>query len=270
MAEFLELEAQDGVRMPWNVLPGTKQEATNCVVPVSAIYTPIKSFPNTPLLPYSPLRCRTCRSVLNPFAIVDFVAKIWICPFCYHRNHFPPHYSSISDENLPAELFPHYTTIEYHDNTLSPSPPVFVFVVDTCIIEEEMAFLKSALSQALDLLPDHSLVGLITFGTFVHVHELGFAQIPKTYVFKGSKEISKDQLLDQMSFFLKKPKPTTGVIAGARDGLSNDAIARFLLPASECEFVLNSVLEEFLNFVFCCHFFDYRIYAKECGLVWSE
>ncbi|KAM6542776.1 hypothetical protein CsatB_007223 [Cannabis sativa] len=248
MAEFMNLEAQDGVRMPWNVMPGTKQEAsTSCVVPVAAIYTPIKSFPNMPLLPYTPLRCRTCRSILNPFSIVDFAAKIWTCPFCFQRNHFPHNYDSISDENLPAELFPDYTTIEYDDRsaTGSPtSPPVFMFVVDTCIIEEEMAYLKSSLSQAVDLLPDHSLVGLITFGTFVHVHELGFGEIPKTYIFKGSKDISKEQLLEQLSFFLKKPKPSVGVIAGARDGLSTDAISRFLLPASECQFVLNSVLEE--------------------------
>ncbi|KGN46272.1 protein transport protein SEC23 [Cucumis sativus] len=246
MAEFLDLEAQDGVRMPWNVVPGTKQEASNCIVPVSALYTPIKAFPNMPVLPYSPLRCRTCRSILNPFSIVDFAAKIWICPFCFQRNHFPPHYASISDDNLPAELFPQYTTIEYESTgeTPSPVPPVFMFVLDTCIIEEEIAFLKSALSQAVDLLPDNSLVGLVTYGTFVHVHELGFGQIPKTFVFKGTKDVSKDQLLEQMNFFLKKPKPPTGVIAGARDGLSTESIARFLLPKSECEFALNSVLEE--------------------------
>ncbi|KAK1583253.1 hypothetical protein Q3G72_022216 [Acer saccharum] len=243
----MDLEAQDGVRMAWNVVPGTKQEGSNCVVPISAIYTPIKHYPNLPVLPYAPLRCRTCRSILNPFSIVDFAAKIWICPFCFQRNHFPPHYASISDDNLPAELFPQYTTIEYEslgDKSSLPLPPVFMFVVDTCIIEEEMSYLKSALSQAIDLLPDNSLVGLITFGTLVHVHELGFAQIPKTYVFKGSKDVSKDQLLDQLNFFLNKPKPTAGVIAGARDGLSSDTIARFLLPASDCEFALNSVLEE--------------------------
>ncbi|XP_065631162.1 protein transport protein SEC23 C [Quercus suber] len=248
MAEFLELESQDGVRMPWNVIPGTKQESSNCVVPVSAIYSPIRPLPNLTLLPYSPLRCRTCRSVLNPFAIVDFAAKIWICPFCFQRNHFPPNYASISDDNLPAELFPHYTTIEYsQDSQIDQSPPlpplVFLFVIDSCLIEEEMGFLKSSLSQAFDLLPDNSLVGLITFGTLVHVHELGFAQIPKTYVFRGNKDISKEQLLEHMSFFAKKPKPA-GVIAGARDGLSTESISRFLLPKAECEFAFNSVLEE--------------------------
>ncbi|XP_061349026.1 protein transport protein SEC23 C isoform X1 [Gastrolobium bilobum] len=246
MAEFVDLESQDGVRMPWNVIPGTKQEAVNAVVPVAAIYTPIKHFPAMPVLPYTPLRCRTCRSVLNPFCIVDFAAKIWICPFCFQRNHFPPHYASISDDNLPAELFPNYTTVEYDSpgDTSATVPPVFLFVVDTCVIEEEIGFLKSALSQAVELLPENSLVGLITFGTFVHVHELGFGIIPKTFVFKGSKDVSKDQLLDQMSFFAKKPKPTVGVVAGARDGLSSESISRFLLPASECEFTLNSVLEE--------------------------
>lgn len=48
-------------------------------------------------------------------------------------------------------------------------PPVFLFVVDTCMIEEEIGFLKSALAQAVELLPEKSLVGLITFGTYVQV-----------------------------------------------------------------------------------------------------
>ncbi|KAL7233905.1 hypothetical protein ACSBR1_017498 [Camellia fascicularis] len=245
MAEFLDLETQDAVRMPWNVLPGTKQESSNCVVPIASIYTPLKPFLSLPLLPYSPLRCRTCRSVLNPFSIVDFASKIWICPFCLQRNHFPPHYHSISDDNLPAELFPQYTTIEYESpSEKSNVPPVFLFVIDTCMIEEEIGFLKSALSQAVGLLPENSLVGLITFGTYVNVHELGFAQIPKVYVFKGSKEVTKDQVLEQMNFFAKRPKPATGVIAGVRDGLSQESISRFLLPASECEFAINSILEE--------------------------
>ncbi|KAJ9680324.1 hypothetical protein PVL29_019593 [Vitis rotundifolia] len=231
MVEFLELEAQDGVRMPWNVIPGTKQESAQSIIPVAAIYTPLKPFPSMPVLPYSPLRCRTCRSVLNPFAIVDFSAKLWICPFCFQRNHFP--------------LFPNYTTLEYESpSDATPVPMVFMLVVDTCLIEEEMGFLKSALAQAMDLVPGNSLVGMITFGTYVQVHELGFGHVSKSYVFKGTKDVSKDQLLEQMNFFAKKPRPTTGVVAGSRDGLSAESIARFLLPVAECEFALDSVLEE--------------------------
>jgi protein transport protein SEC23 len=65
--------------------------------------------------------------------------------------------------------------------------------------------------------------------------------LPKSYIFKGTKEVTKDKILEQMCFFSGKAKPTTGVIAGPRDGLSAESIARFLLPASECEFVLNAV-----------------------------
>uniref|UniRef100_A0A0E0GN56 Protein transport protein SEC23 n=1 Tax=Oryza nivara TaxID=4536 RepID=A0A0E0GN56_ORYNI len=246
MSEFLDLEAQDGIRMPWNVIPGTREDALSCVVPISAIYTPLKQVPDIPVLPYSPLRCRMCRSILNPFSIVDYVAKIWVCPFCFQRNHFPQLYSSISESNLPAELFPQYTTVEYISTaeTGPVVPPVFMFVVDTCMIEEEIGYLKSALAQVVELLPDNSLVGFITFGTYVQVHELGFGLLPKSYVFKGTKEVTKDEMLDQMCFFAGKRKPTTGVIAGTRDGLSSESIARFLLPASECEFVIEELQKD--------------------------
>jgi protein transport protein SEC23 len=176
MSEFLDLESQDGIRMAWNVIPRTKQDATNCVVPVSAIFTPLKPNPAIPVLSYAPLRCRMCRSLLNPFSVVDFVAKIWVCPFCFQRNHFPQHYSTISENNLPAELFPQFTTVEYVSIAeMGPvAPPVFLFVVDTCMIEEEIGYLKSALAQAIELLPDQSLVGFITFGTYVQVIIISF------------------------------------------------------------------------------------------------
>ncbi|VAI60108.1 unnamed protein product [Triticum turgidum subsp. durum] len=246
MSEFLELEARDGVRMTWNVIPGTKQDAASCVVPVSAIYTPLNPNPAIPVLPYAPLRCRICRSILNPFSVADFGSKMWLCPFCFQRNHFPQQYSAISQSNLPTELYPECCTVEYMATaeTGPVSPPVFLFVVVTCMIEEEIGYLKSALAQAVELLPDQSLVGFITFGTYVQVHELGFGLLPKSHVFKGTKEIKKDQILEQMGFLTGKTKPTTGVITGARDGVSAESIGRYLLPASECEFMLNSLIEE--------------------------
>lgn len=110
------------------------------------------------------------------------------------------------------------------------------------MIEEEIGFLRSGLSRVIGEIPENSLVGLITFGRYVCVHELGFfGRVPKVYVFNGAKEITKDQVLEQMGFFLKKPRPATGVVAGVRDGLSQESISRFLLPAADCEFALNSV-----------------------------
>ena len=118
-----------------------------------------------------------------------------------------------------------------------------------------MGFLKSALAQAMDLVPENSLVGMITFGTFVQVHELGFGHVSKSYVFKGTKDVSKDQLLEQMNFFAKKPRPATGIVAGPRDGLSAESIARFLLPVAECEFALNSVSITLIDLLLIVYYF---------------
>jgi protein transport protein SEC23 len=98
---------------------------------------------------------------------IDVRGKLWICPFCLQRNPFPPHYKDISATNLPAELLPKYTTIEYTLSRPAQIPPVFVYVVDTCVDEDELKALKETLVVSLSLLPPNALVGLITFGTMV-------------------------------------------------------------------------------------------------------
>eukprot|EP00274_Cyanoptyche_gloeocystis_P004924 CAMPEP_0196665716 /NCGR_PEP_ID=MMETSP1086-20130531/62282_1 /TAXON_ID=77921 /ORGANISM="Cyanoptyche gloeocystis , Strain SAG4.97" /LENGTH=103 /DNA_ID=CAMNT_0042002613 /DNA_START=100 /DNA_END=407 /DNA_ORIENTATION=+ len=100
----------------------------------------IKNIEGLPILPYEPVICKgpSCRAVLNPFCRIDFRGKIWICPFCYQRNHFPAHYADISETNLPAELIPNYTTLEYTLPRASAGPPVFLFVIDTNLQDDEL------------------------------------------------------------------------------------------------------------------------------------
>ena len=232
--------------MTWNLWPRTKVEASKCVIPLAATIALLRPHPDIPpTLPYAPLCCKTCSSVLNPFSRVDFTAKIWICPFCFNRNHFPPHYAQISETNLPAELYPQYTTLQYqlNNNNINPNfthSPVFLFLLDACVIAEELHFLKSALRRALGLLPDNALVGFVSFGTQVQVHELGFSDISKVYVFRGSKDISNDQILEQLGLTAARRAYTKGgTIAQAQP--PSAAVTRFLLPASDCEYTLNSV-----------------------------
>lgn len=42
MADFSELEERDGLRLSWNVWPNSRIEATKCVIPFAALYTPNK------------------------------------------------------------------------------------------------------------------------------------------------------------------------------------------------------------------------------------
>lgn len=108
-----------------------------------------------------------------------------------------------------------------------------------------MGYVKSALKRAIGLLPDNALVGFVSFGTQVQVHELGFSELTKVYVFRGSKEISKDQVLEQLGLGLtgRRPGPIgAGYQAkGVQHGLPNAGVTRFLLPASDCEYTLYTV-----------------------------
>ncbi|TGJ76156.1 hypothetical protein E0Z10_g10912 [Xylaria hypoxylon] len=66
--QWSEVEDRDGVRLSWNVFPSSRVEASRLVVPIGALYTPLKEKPDTPLLQFEPVTCKQpCRSVLNPF-----------------------------------------------------------------------------------------------------------------------------------------------------------------------------------------------------------
>ena len=134
------------------------------VVPLGCIYTPLKVIENLPLLTYDPVMCKgtSCRSILNPYCRIDYKSKIWVCPFCFQRNHFPAHYNDINENNLPAELIPNYCTIEYALATRPPAgPPVFIFVVDTCMDEAELQALSDSIEQVAppNLPPKMPLLG---------------------------------------------------------------------------------------------------------------
>jgi protein transport protein SEC23 len=177
---------------------------------------------------------------------VDYRTKIWTCPFCAMRNHFPPHYAeNISENSLPAELIPQFTTVEYQLQTQPMGPPTFLFVVDTCVDEDELGHLRDALQQTLNLLPEDALVGLITFGTLVNVHELGFFDCPKSYVFRGEKDYNIQRIQDLLGIApTRAGQPLGNAAVGPAAGQRVPAVGRFLMPVSECTFVLEQILED--------------------------
>eukprot|EP01083_Nonionella_stella_P067978 180161_1 len=230
--QFLEAEERDGIRFSWNVWPITRIEAGRLIVPISCMYTPLKNTTDVPKVDYEPVVCKgsSCPAVLNPYCQVDFINKIWICPFCLMRNHFPTHYVDISPDNLPAELIPDFTTLEYQMNATPTGPPVFVFCIDTCIIEEELQKIKNSILQSLTLLPADAYVGLVTFGKNVNVFELGFQECPKSFIFNGNPKVplSSERVIDLLS-------------AGT---VPDSVSSRFLAPVSDCEFILTTILDD--------------------------
>ncbi|KAL8448078.1 hypothetical protein Emed_004077 [Eimeria media] len=254
-----EHEAATGCRFSWNIWPPTRTEAQQIELPLGCMYTPLRDCTQLQLVEYEPVRCRVSGCVLNPFCAVDFRNKSWTCPFSLQRNSFPSQYAAhISEQNLPAELL--FPTIEYIlPPTLSlPStaaaavggaqvlpPPLFVLVLDTCIIEEEIEQLKDSLLQALALMPSDAMVCLITFGAMCMLHEIADAsEYNKVHVFHGSRELSSSSIQQQLGLApgssFAMPRHGGG---GSRHPLLQPAAARFIQPVGECEAKVSFILE---------------------------
>jgi len=249
-------EDRDGVRLSWNVWPSSRLEATRMVVPLAALYTPLKERPDLPPIQYDPVTCtrQNCKAVLNPMCQVDFRAKLWVCNFCFNRNTFPPQYSAISEQNQPAELIPQFSTIEYTITRAPVQPPVFLMVVDTCMDEDELKALKESLQMSLSLLPPNALIGLITYGKMVQVHELCCEGISRSYVFRGTKEYTSKQVQDMLGTGRASSQPggpqgqprlgPNGMPMGPGGQQAAAPASKFLQPVHKCDMALTDLLGE--------------------------
>jgi hypothetical protein len=177
---------------------------------------------------------------------VDFLSKQWTCPFCLTRNIFPPHYAeNITETNLPAELIPQFTTLEYQLPGKYAGPPAFLYVVDLGLQDDDLDQLKDSILQSLSLLPPSALVGLVTYGTNVAVHELGggatTVDCPRSFVFKGTKDYETNVVQTLLGL-----APGGGAYAGAGGGGAQPSPGanRFLAPVAEAGFVVEHILED--------------------------
>ncbi|XP_010932867.1 protein transport protein SEC23 G [Elaeis guineensis] len=275
--DFAELEATEGLRWPWNSWPSSRPDAAALVVPLSVMCTPLMPIADLPLLSYDPLMCARCRAALNPYARVDYRSALWACPFCHQKNHFPRSYAGIGENNLPAELFPTYSTVEYllsrnptsyssfglsssstasllsssasslgsslsSTSTLpAPDPsrppgPSFVFVVDVCSAPEELRALKNEILHVVAQLPENALVGLVSFGSMVWVHDLGFTDCSRAVLFCGDRELTSEKIQELMGI---------SQVQHHKLGISRHMPKHgFLLSVSDCEFNITNAIEE--------------------------
>ncbi|AFZ79676.1 Sec23/Sec24 domain containing protein [Theileria equi strain WA] len=231
--DFTELESHTGLRFSWNLWPCSYEEAEKAEVPIGCLFTPLKasdedSAQKIPLVEYMPVRCRNSGIFLNPYCNIDFRAKTWTCPVSLLRNPLPPSYSEhISPNNLPLELT--NLTMEYiipSNVTGGVFPPTFIFLIDTCIPQEELDQLKDSLQQVISMLPGDVNVGFITFGSVIKVHDLSETEIPRCFVLRGNVEHKADYIKRVLNI-----AQTT---------------SRFVQPMNTVEYTLNRLVENLI------------------------
>lgn len=221
-------EDTDGVRFAWNILPSTKATAAQLAVPVSCMYTPLKQHVDVEPVGYDPRACQLCRAIMNPFCKTD-PSGFWICPFCNGRSPLPQHYQS--PQAPPPELV--HSTIEYITSKPVNQPPIFLFVVDLCQDEDNLMALKETLAESLSYFPENALVGLITFGQLVHVHDLSNPAVRRSYVFRAGKEYTEKEVLEM----LQKP-----IVALPGRPVVQNSLQRFFQPLINVEADLADIL----------------------------
>jgi len=110
------------------------------------------------------------------------------------------------------------------------------------------------------------MVGLVTFGRMVHVHELGVAGMPRAYVFKGAKDVTKEQIqkiVTRQTRGALGARSNTPIVGGkpgqapppgglpqqrpppqqAQQQQQQQPSNKFLQPISECDMSINELIE---------------------------
>lgn len=214
-------EDVDGVRFNWNKWPASRVELEKLVLTLGCLYTPLKEPQDSRYhveLQQEPVTCcrTTCKAVINPFCYPDLQSqqKGWICNFCNQRNQLPRQYQHVVNLQHIPELV--RNTVDYVQlNQPVPHPPIFFYVIDSSIEEEEFESLKSSILSSLTLLPPNAKLGLVTFNKSVHLWELGNSKNLKSYAFCGSKDYKPKQLQEWLGISLASPESTTDSFSGA-------------------------------------------------------
>ena len=80
--------------------------------------------------------------------------------------------------------------------------------------------------------------------TQTQVHELGYTECAKSYVFRGTKDYTTKQVQEMLGLTGGAPRSGVQPAPAGRPAQPMGPAARFLLPVSQCEYQLQSVLEQ--------------------------
>ena len=239
------IDERNGLKFVWNILPNSRTDMTKIIIPLGFHYTPLIKNENIPLLEYDPLRCRNCNSVISPLFPFSVRGKKWECPFCNIQMVFPKNYSDfMTDENLPAELLPENSTVEYKLNKKECNFPVFLFLIDTSIEEDELNELKESIQLTINSLPENCKVGIITFGKIVNVIEIGNGDMAISYALNGEKKYDIEEIKELLGLTVRNTNDLNSKNFTNSILVNESKRPKFIMPVGEVSFSINSFLDD--------------------------
>lgn len=245
----------DGVRISWNQIPRSQLQHQRNVVPLGVLYTPMYNRLECPKVeqPQLMATCRQCQAFINPYCRSG--DGMWSCVFCGFMNR-------LVDPQALNLVLGHpgldHTTIEYSTGRFSKVPPVYLFVVDTCFegeedIEGAFQALKDSINDAIAQLPSDSLIGLITYGQNVQIHEISSAAsgLQRQWTFSGAKKYTLEDIQKSLGILDLDLKPNG---FDSSKSLVKSVIGhigeKFLVPIENIEYELNQIIANVSRNVF--------------------
>ncbi len=181
-------------RVTTNAIPATNALKQKWGLPFGAVIHPMAEMPGhgVPVVNFGNsgiIRCRRCRTYINPF--VQFVqgGQRWKCNVCGLINDVPPEYFCVLDANgrrrdlaeRPELCHGHVEFVAPAEYMVRPpQPPVYFFVIDVSYNAVASGMLQSAVNAIQATLQslngahtgDRTQVGFLTFDSALHFYNL--------------------------------------------------------------------------------------------------
>lgn len=185
------------VRSTTSLLPNSVSARQKANVPLGIVLQPLAPLPpdvedvpsvNFGTIGGSIIRCKSCRTYINPFVIWEANGRRWTCNLCGFSQGTPESYAAPLDETgkrsdrydrpeLCRGAVEYIAPGEYM--VRPPQPPVFMFVIDvsytaiiTGFLDATVASIKEAIQSGRIPGGQRLQMGIITFDTSLHFYNL--------------------------------------------------------------------------------------------------
>lgn len=201
--------SHDLFRCTLSKIPESKSLLDKARLPLGLLIHPFKDINNLKVIKNMIVRCRQCRTYINPF--VQFLdSKQWKCNICFRTNEI--HEQFLYDRNTEMFGDPYRrpeiqsATVEYlatSDYTVRdpPQPAMYLFLLDVSQIAAQSGYLYTVCEVLLNQLKSmpgdlRTSVAIITYDSAVHFYSLA----------EGQTQPSQMIMTDIEDIFLPSPE----------------------------------------------------------------
>ena len=175
------IPATNALKQKWGLPFGA---VIHPMAPLPAPGVPVVNFPNQQII-----RCRRCRTYINPFVKFTQGGQRWNCNVCNLINDVPPEYFCVLDANgrrrdlaeRPELCHGHVEFVAPAEYMVRPpQPPAYFFVIDVSYNAVASGMLQAAVNAITETLEgldgahtgNRTKVGFLTFDSALHFYNL--------------------------------------------------------------------------------------------------